>query len=87
MELEPQEGAPDGRCPVCGQGDLLDIAYREGSDAAHVPIQESDTRQVETYSCGHEVVGPRLDRSAAGTEELEVERRGTEETVEPPDLG
>ncbi len=71
------------RCPECGRGDLLEISYREGSGAADVPIQESDTRQVESYSCGHEIAGPALDRSAAGTEGLQVERRHSEETPDP----
>jgi hypothetical protein len=73
------------RCPVCGQGRLVDITYREGSPppGADEPVQEPDARQVETFSCGHEVTGPRLDRTAAGTEELQVERRSSEETTEP----
>jgi hypothetical protein len=64
------------RCPVCGRGDLIDIAYTEGSDG-DVPMQESDTRQVETYTCGHERVGPRLDESAAPGSALEVEQRSS----------
>ncbi len=74
------------KCPVCGQGTLVEITYRQGSpleDEAGEPIQTGESRQVETYSCGHEVVGPRLDASAAGTEDLEVERRQTDETAEP----
>ncbi len=71
------------KCPQCGEGDLVDIVYRGGSEA--VPdeeIQEADTRQVEIYSCGHEVTGPALD-FAAGSDDLEVERRQTNETVDP----
>ena len=74
------------RCPVCGQGTLVEITYREGSAMeaeAGEAIQEADSRQVESYSCGHEVVGPRLDESAAGTEDLQAERRQTDETAEP----
>jgi hypothetical protein len=73
------------KCPECGKGDLVEITYRERSpsDGAE-DIQTADTRQVETYSCGHEVVGPSLAQSAAGTDELEAERRESEETVEPP---
>lgn len=72
------------KCPICGQGILLDITYREGSpEEAAEDIQTSDTRQVETYSCGHESIGPRLDRSASGSDALEVERRETDETVDP----
>lgn len=72
------------KCPTCGRGDLVDVTYREGSPQdVGEPIQTSDTLQVETYSCGHEVVGPSLERSAAGTDRLEVERRSSEETAEP----
>jgi hypothetical protein len=74
------------KCPVCGRGDLVDISYREGAPGdVQEDIQTAETNQVETYSCGHEVPGPRLDRTAAGTDRLEAERRETEETVEPPD--
>jgi hypothetical protein len=78
------EPAEPRRCPECGEGDLVDITYREGSPV-DVPedIQEAETRQVETYSCGHEGLGPRLDRTAAGTDALEAERRESEETVDP----
>ena len=70
------------RCPVCGLGTLSDIAYDEAPvGGAEPPAQESDSRQVETYTCGHEVVGQRL--SAADPEVLDVERRTTDETVEP----
>jgi hypothetical protein len=65
---------------------LVDITYREGSAKeaeAGEAIQEADSRQVESYSCGHEVVGPRLDESAAGTDNLQAERRETDETAEP----
>jgi hypothetical protein len=73
-------------CPVCGRGRLVDITFREGSpEEVGEEIQTADTRQVETYSCGHDVPGPKLDRTAAGTEALDAERRETEETVEPPE--
>ena len=76
-EAEPK------RCPVCGKGNLVDIAFREGSDLAGAEdIQEADTRQVETYSCGHEVRGPRLDETAL-SEDLHVERRSSDETAGP----
>jgi hypothetical protein len=78
------ESSGSKKCPVCGQGDLVDVTYREGASGAEgEPIQTADTRQVETYSCGHEVAGPALDETAAGTEDLEAERRRTEETVDP----
>jgi hypothetical protein len=74
------------KCPVCGKGDLVDITYRdepEVSPDTEEPIQTADSRQIESYSCGHEVSGPRLDRTAAGDEDLEAERRGSDETTEP----
>jgi hypothetical protein len=73
-------------CPVCGRGDLVDITYRDDPDVSpetDEAIQTAGSRQVESYSCGHEVSGPRLDRTAAGTEELEAERRSSDETTEP----
>ncbi len=73
------------KCPVCGRGELVDVSFREGGAGAEgEPIQTAETRQVETYSCGHEVVGPRLDRTAAGTQALDVERRTSEDAAEAP---
>jgi hypothetical protein len=72
------------KCPRCGHGDLVDVTYRERPPQdTDEPIQAPETQQVETYSCGHELTGPRLDRTAAGTEKLESERRRSDETVEP----
>jgi hypothetical protein len=72
------------KCPVCGIGDFVDVGFREGAAGAGDEVnQTADTSQVETYSCGHEVVGPRLDRTAAGTDDLDVEHRTSEETVDP----
>ena len=81
----PESGASETRkCPVCGEGDLVDITYREGAEGAGgEPIQAAETRQVESYSCGHEVRGPGLDRTASGSKDLEAERRESEETTEP----
>jgi len=77
---------PSKRCPECGQGTLLDITFREGraagGDEVEEDLQSPETRQVETYSCGHEVVGPRLDVTATDPR-LEVERRTAEETLDP----
>jgi hypothetical protein len=59
--------------------------FREGATgAAEEPIQTAETHQVESYSCGHEVSGPRLDRTAAGSADLDAEHRTSEETVDPP---
>jgi hypothetical protein len=72
------------KCPVCGEGDLVDVMFREGATGAEdEPIQTADTRQVESYSCGHEVRGPSLDRTASGSGELDAERRTSEETTDP----
>jgi hypothetical protein len=76
----------DKRCPVCGLGELVDITYTEGSDG-DMPMQEADSRQVATYSCGHERVGPRLDESASADSALDVERRSSPETADPLDGG
>jgi hypothetical protein len=43
--------------------------------------QEAESRQLETYSCGHEVIGPRL--SSADQESMTVERRSSEDTTTP----
>jgi hypothetical protein len=42
--------------------------------------QQADSRQVETYTCGHTVTGASL--STADTDQLAVEQRTTDETVE-----
>ena len=72
------------RCPVCGRGELVDILYTGGSSPEE-PKQGSDTRQVETYSCGHERTGARLDEAASPDSDLEAERRTAEETVDAPE--
>ena len=72
------------RCPVCGRGELVDILYT-GESSPEDPKQGSDTRQVETYSCGHERVGARLDEAASPDSDLEVEHRTAEETVDAPE--
>lgn len=73
------------KCPTCGKGDLVDITFREGGQGAgDEPIQTAETWQVESYSCGHEVSGPRLDQTASGSGELDAERRRSEETTDRP---
>ncbi len=77
-------GSESKVCPQCGKGRLVEVTYRQGSpDEVDEPIQTADTRQVETYSCGHEVVGPRLAATSA-EEGLDAEHRTSEETVDPP---
>ena len=68
----------------------MDISFDAGppSDApadTGVPEQGTDTRQVESYSCGHQVLGARL--SQADPHHLDVERRTSEDTVAPVDAG
>lgn len=63
---------------MCGDGVLRDLSY----DAASEGGQQPESRQLETYTCGHEVMGDRLD--GADTRTLDVEQRGSEETATPP---
>jgi hypothetical protein len=68
------------QCPVCGQGTLADIAYDALPSTGREPEQQPESRQVDVYTCGHKVVGAAL---AAADEQLDVERRASEETAEP----
>jgi hypothetical protein len=82
--MSKSESRQARKCPVCGEGDLVDVTFREGATGVgDEPIQTADTRQVESYSCGHEVPGPALDQTASGSRELDAERRTSEETTEP----
>jgi uncharacterized protein (DUF983 family) len=74
------------RCPRCGRGDLVDIAFDAGASRGtevgkETQTQDADTRQLESYSCGHRLLGPRL--STADADRLDVERRSSEDTVQP----
>jgi hypothetical protein len=71
----------DGRCPTCGEGTLVDVSFDLDANADADGSQDADSRQIETYSCGHTIVGPRL--SSADQEALTVERRTSDETVAP----
>lgn len=71
----------DGRCPTCGEGTLVDVSFDLDANADADGSQDADSRQIETYSCGHTVVGPRL--SSADQETLTVERRTSDETITP----
>lgn len=68
--------ADQRRCPVCGKGVLADIDFG-GSDL----FQDAKSRQVDVYSCGHEV--DRASLETADTDRLDVERRTSEETTDP----
>ena len=68
------------RCPVCNAGDLVEIAYQEAGEP--VPAMQPDSVEVQVFSCGHRVSsGARL--SGADTANLNVERRTSEETIDP----
>jgi hypothetical protein len=82
--MSEDESSEATKCPVCGEGDLVDVSFREGGPGVDgESIQTADTNQVESYSCGHEVRGPRLDRTASGSRELDAEHRTSEETTDP----
>jgi hypothetical protein len=74
------------RCPECGRGVLVDVSYEMGKAGEAEPVLTPDSREVRTFSCGHEDRGPRL--ATSDQERLSVERRTSEETAEPiePDL-
>ena len=68
--------ASDGRCPICGKGTLADIDF-DGNDQ----FQDPESRQVDTYTCGHEV--PRAPLEVADADRLDVEQRTSEEVASP----
>lgn len=74
-----QEGR-DAPCPICGLGTVSDIVY-DASASSEEPVQGSDSHEVVVYSCGHRVGGFRLD--SADEDRLDVERRTSDETVDP----
>lgn len=66
------------RCPVCGEGTLADIEYDKGADEDLQ--QQPASRQLDAYSCGHQVAGAPLE---VADDRLDVERRTSDETAEP----
>jgi hypothetical protein len=64
----------DDVCPICGKGTLRQTDFGD---------QQADSREMQTFTCGHEVEGARLD--TADADRLTVERRTSEETVTPID--
>ena len=71
-----------GRCPICGKGDLADVSFDvDPGDVTVDGMQEAESRQLETYSCGHEVLGPRLE--SADQEAMTVERRSSDDATTP----
>ncbi|MGZ8650964.1 MAG: hypothetical protein ACXWX5_02175 [Actinomycetota bacterium] len=76
------KGSDAGRCPTCGAGTLVDVSFDlDTADPLADGMQEAESRQVETFSCGHTDVGPRL--SSADQEAMTVERRTSDETTMP----
>jgi hypothetical protein len=69
-------GGTEGRCPICGEGTLADIDF-DGEEQ----FQDPESRQVDTYTCGHEV--PRAPLEVADSDRLDVEQRTSEETASP----
>lgn len=67
------------RCPICGRGVLSELGT-ESADA----MQGPESAIVETYTCGHEVGEATL--ATADAEELEVERRSSEDTADAEEL-
>jgi hypothetical protein len=61
---------------------LVDVSFDlDPADPVADGTQDAESRQIETYSCGHSVVGPRL--SSADQEAMTVERRTSDETTMP----
>ena len=67
----------DKRCPICGEGILQHL----GTEGPEEQAQGAETPILETYSCGHTVTEPGLD--SADADVLEVERRQSEDVVDP----
>ena len=67
------------RCPTCGIGVITDLTHDAAPDGE--PAQGPESRQTVTYSCGHVVVGASL--ATADPDALDVERRQSDETVDP----
>jgi hypothetical protein len=61
-------------CPICGEGTLVTVDFGD---------QQPESREVQTFTCGHEAKGARL--RTADADRLDVERRESEETVTPVD--
>ena len=72
-------GRSDRRCPRCGVGVLADIDF--GGDDL---FQDPKSRQVDVYTCGHEV--ERAPLEVADGDRLDIERRDSEETAAPTPL-
>ncbi len=82
--VETDRSGRDLRCPVCGSGVLRDIAYDENETVASGIKQAPESREVLTFTCGHEVEAHRLEEAAR--RDPNVERRDTPETVDDVEL-
>ena len=78
MTSSDNEGT-ERRCPQCGKGVLADIDF--GGDDL---FQDAESRQVDVYTCGHEVAGAALEEADA--DRLDVEQRGSDEAAAPSPL-
>jgi hypothetical protein len=68
-------GEPESTtCPICGKGTLVTVDFGD---------QQPESREVQTFTCGHEVKGERL--RTADADGLDVERRESEDMVMPVD--
>lgn len=68
------------RCPVCSDGDLVEIAYQHAGEFE--PSLQPDSVEILVFSCGHRVSSDaRL--SDADTSRLNVEQRNSEDTIDP----
>jgi len=74
---EPSKDRSGTLCPICGSGRLTDISFDDGEGDQ----QQPESREVLTFTCGHEVSGPQLQ--SADADKLDVERRDSEGTVDP----
>jgi hypothetical protein len=68
------------RCPICGVGVLATISFDDAPSEATPFQQRPESRQVDRYTCGHEVPGDELEVADEG---LDVERRRSDETAAP----
>jgi hypothetical protein len=68
------------RCPICGEGELADIEYDAGQTRDEDLQQQPASRQLDVYTCGHQVRGAPLE---AADERLDVERRTSDEAAQP----
>ena len=57
---------------------------RSSTTVENVGDQLPDSRQVQTFTCGHELTGERL--RTANADGLDVDRRKSERTVTPIDV-